>query len=97
MFYESNKEDIILFYTTSGLLFRFTSPSVKYNVSTYVLEVITEQLTRRQPVDNISRNLLRLLMGTCGYSQVRLLVSQRIEVWLQNPKVMIVLLDIKHN
>lgn len=75
------------------MVFRFTSSSVKYNVSTYLLEIVTEQLNRRQPVDNISRNLLRLLMATCGHPQVRLLVSQRIEVWLQNPKVYIFILN----
>ncbi|KAK3730373.1 hypothetical protein QZH41_020667 [Actinostola sp. cb2023] len=77
----SNEDDI------TSLIPRFTSPSAALNVSTYFLEIIQDQLTRRQPVENISRNLLRLLMSACGYGQVRLLVSQRIEMWLLNPKL----------
>ncbi|XP_031573151.1 integrator complex subunit 1-like [Actinia tenebrosa] len=66
---------------------RFTLSSVANNISTYVLELVQEQLTRRQPVENISRNLLRLLTSTSGYNKVRLLVSQKIEMWLLNPKL----------
>ena len=53
----------------------------------YVLDVLRDQLTRRQPIDNVSRNLLRLLASTCGYKEVRLMAVQRLEMWLQNPKV----------
>ena len=66
---------------------RFISSSVKHNIQSYILDLVRDQLTRRQTVENISRNLLRLLTVACGYNQVRLLVSQRIEMWLQNPKV----------
>ncbi|EDO38544.1 predicted protein, partial [Nematostella vectensis] len=52
-----------------------------------IIPLVHDQLSRRTPVDSIPRNLLRVLTATCGYSQVRLLVSQRIEVWLQNPKL----------
>ena len=69
------------------LLFRFLASPVKHNIQSYILDLVHDQLTRRQTVENISRNLLRLLTVACGYSQVRLLVSQRIEMWLQNPKV----------
>ncbi|MEQ2170500.1 hypothetical protein GOODEAATRI_000820 [Goodea atripinnis] len=37
-------------------------------------------------MDNVSRNLLRLLTATCGYKEARLLAVQRLEMWLQNPK-----------
>lgn len=52
----------------------------------HVLEVIKEQLTRRQPTE-ISRNTLRFLVSTCGISEVRLTVCQKLEIWLQNPKL----------
>lgn len=53
----------------------------------YVLDVLKDQLNRRQPMDNVSRNLLRLLTATCGYKEGRLMAIQRLEMWLQNPKV----------
>lgn len=57
------------------------------SVEDYVLDVLKEQLNRRQPMDNVSRNLLRLLTATCGYKEVRLMAVQRLEMWLQNPKL----------
>lgn len=56
------------------------------SVEDYVLDVLRDQLNRRQPMDNVSRNLLRLLTATCGYKEVRLMAVQRLEMWLQNPK-----------
>lgn len=58
------------------------------SVEEYVLDMLRDQLNRRQPIDNVSRNLLRLLTATCGYKEVRLLAVQRLEMWLQNPKVL---------
>ncbi|KAH7957411.1 hypothetical protein HPB52_018572 [Rhipicephalus sanguineus] len=58
----------------------------KTNIEHYILEVIHEQLNRRQPMD-ISKNLLRLLVSACGISEVRSLVAHRLETWLQNPKL----------
>lgn len=58
----------------------------KANIEHYMLEVIHEQLNRRQPMD-ISKNLLRLLVSACGISEVRSLVAHRLETWLQNPKL----------
>nr|XP_004666400.2 integrator complex subunit 1 isoform X2 [Jaculus jaculus] len=57
------------------------------SVEEYVLDMLRDQLNRRQPIDNVSRNLLRLLSATCGYKEVRLLAVQRLELWLQNPKL----------
>uniref|UniRef100_A0A6Q2XXX1 Integrator complex subunit 1 n=1 Tax=Esox lucius TaxID=8010 RepID=A0A6Q2XXX1_ESOLU len=57
------------------------------SVEDYVLDVLKDQLNRRQPMDNVSRNLLRLLTATCGYKEVRLMAVQRLEMWLQNPKL----------
>ncbi|XP_029802983.1 integrator complex subunit 1 isoform X2 [Suricata suricatta] len=57
------------------------------SVEEYVLDTLRDQLNRRQPIDNVSRNLLRLLTSTCGYKEVRLMAVQRLEMWLQNPKL----------
>ncbi|KAJ7992419.1 hypothetical protein DPEC_G00278350 [Dallia pectoralis] len=57
------------------------------SVEDYVLDVLKDQLNRRQPMDNVSRNLLRLLTATSGYKEVRLMAVQRLEMWLQNPKL----------
>lgn len=38
-------------------------------------------------MDATSKNLIRFMTATCGYGEVRLLASQRLEMWLQNPKV----------
>ncbi|XP_055118606.1 integrator complex subunit 1 [Symphalangus syndactylus] len=57
------------------------------SVEEYVLDMLRDQLNRRQPIDNVSRNLLRLLTSTCGYKEVRLLAVQKLEMWLQNPKL----------
>ncbi|XP_076000277.1 integrator complex subunit 1 isoform X3 [Genypterus blacodes] len=57
------------------------------SVEDYVLDVLREQLNRRQPMDNVSRNLLRLLTATCGFKEARLMAVQRLEMWLQNPKL----------
>ncbi|XP_030067172.1 integrator complex subunit 1 [Microcaecilia unicolor] len=57
------------------------------SVEEYVLDMLRDQLNRRQPMDNVSRNLLRLLTATCGYEEVRLMAVQRLEMWLQNPKL----------
>lgn len=58
------------------------------SVEDYVLDVLRDQLNRRQPMDNVSRNLLRLLTATCGFKEARLMAVQRLEMWLQNPKVL---------
>ncbi|XP_029433335.1 integrator complex subunit 1 [Rhinatrema bivittatum] len=57
------------------------------SVEEYVLDMLRDQLNRRQAMDNVSRNLLRLLTATCGYEEVRLMAVQRLEMWLQNPKL----------
>ena len=73
------------------------SSSVEHNIQTYILELVHDQLTRRQPLDSITRNLLKLLTVTCGYSQIRLSVSHRLEMWLQNPKVIYMYMFINCN
>ncbi|XP_063961921.1 integrator complex subunit 1-like [Lytechinus pictus] len=51
-----------------------------------VVDFVKEQLVRRQGMDT-PRNLLRLLSSTCGFGEVRLITAQRLEMWLQNPKL----------
>ena len=87
-YYRENNSTMYFFICWT---FRFMSASVEHNIQTYILELVHDQLTRRQTLDSITRNLLKLLTVTCGYSQIRLLVSQRLEMWLQNPKVCICL------
>ncbi|KAK7791007.1 hypothetical protein R5R35_007901 [Gryllus longicercus] len=58
------------------------------NVEQVVMEVVREQLNRRQPAENITRNFLRLMASCCGLVEVRLAVVPRLELWLQNPKLM---------
>ncbi|OQR71178.1 integrator complex subunit 1-like [Tropilaelaps mercedesae] len=55
-------------------------------IEKYILDVIQEQLQRRQPTD-ISRNVLKLMVCACGLSAVRALVAHRLETWLSNPKL----------
>jgi len=57
------------------------------SIETHVLDVIREQMSRRQPVDGGSRNVVRTMTATCGYAEVRSLAAQRLEMWIQNPKV----------
>lgn len=70
-----------------GHKMRFRYDDLAESVEDYVLDVLRDQLNRRQPMDNVSRNLLRLLTATCGYKETRLMTVQRLEMWLQNPKV----------
>lgn len=52
-----------------------------------VLEIVREQLNKRQPMDGSTRNLIRLMTATCGSGEIRLTAAQRLEMWLQNPKL----------
>ena len=53
----------------------------------YVTDVINEQFNRRTSSSDVSRNMLKLLVSTVGIPSVRTIVAQRLEQWLQNPKV----------
>ncbi|GAB1607705.1 integrator complex subunit 1 [Argonauta hians] len=52
-----------------------------------VLEIVREQLNKRQPMDGSTKNLIRLMTVTCGSGEIRLTAAQRLEMWLQNPKL----------
>lgn len=62
-------------------------PYQQETIEMTILDVIKEQLNKRQPMDATSKNLIRFMTATCGYGEVRLLASQRLEMWLQNPKL----------
>lgn len=72
---------------------RYTIPKDELAVQSYIYDVVKEQLNKRQMIDSVSRNTLRFLTAVCGYKEVRLLASQKIETWLQNPKVNLILVD----
>ena len=52
-----------------------------------VMEVVRDQLNRRQGTDNITRNFLRFLTSACGLPEVRVIVVPKLEMWIMNPKV----------
>lgn len=58
-------------------------PRIREMTFEYVKELIG---SRRQTVETVSRNILRLLAVVCGVPEVRHCVVFRLEVWLQNPK-----------
>ncbi|XP_046407555.1 integrator complex subunit 1 [Ischnura elegans] len=57
------------------------------SVEQIVMDAVREQLNRRQPPENITRNFLRLLTSSAGLVEVRLTAASRLEMWLQNPKL----------
>ena len=55
-----------------------------------MMQMVNEQLGRHNlPADNVPRNLLKFLTSAVGLPEVRLFVAQKIESWIQNPKVSI--------
>ena len=74
----------------SVILYRYNHQ--QSSIESYVLDVIREQLNRRQPMDGGgSRNLVRTMTSVSGYAEVRSLAAQRLEMWLQNPKVLLIM------
>ena len=78
---------LCLKYRTGDSVYLLYIILFKASVESYVTDVIREQVTRRQAMDNGSRNLLRLMTATAGYADVRAMAMQRLEMWLANPKV----------
>jgi len=53
-----------------------------------IVTIVREQLNKRgQPMDSGSRNLLKFLITVSGIGEVRSLAMQKLEIWLQNPKL----------
>ena len=58
------------------------------SLKTHILQLFSETFSRHShPPDSVSRNLLRFLTAVVGYSEVRVIVAQKMEAWIQNPKV----------
>ncbi|XP_050427828.1 integrator complex subunit 1 isoform X2 [Adelges cooleyi] len=51
------------------------------------VDIAKEYLVRRQSNEGISRNLLKLLSAAAGILEVRVMVASKLEVWLQNAKL----------
>ena len=62
---------------------RFSPSSIK-SLKVYILQLVGEQMGRH---GDISRNFLRFLTTAAGLPDIRLKVAQKIEGWIQNPKV----------
>ena len=65
---------------------RFLS-SVESSVRSFALQFINDQLRRTQQADSASRNLILFLTTAAGWPEMRTTATQRLEGWLQNPKV----------
>lgn len=50
--------------------------------------IIDIQLNRRQTPESVTRNYLKLLSSACGLVEIRFSAAPRLELWLQNPKLM---------
>lgn len=57
------------------------------NIESFTLDIVKDQFVKRQLMDASAKNLIKLMTATCGYSDVRQLAAQKLELWLQNPKV----------
>uniref|UniRef100_A0A8D8YUP5 Integrator complex subunit 1 n=3 Tax=Cacopsylla melanoneura TaxID=428564 RepID=A0A8D8YUP5_9HEMI len=58
------------------------------HIESLVLETVKEHLNRRQALDTVTKNILKLLTSTCGIPEIRLLVIPKLDAWLQNAKLM---------
>ncbi|KAL1458544.1 hypothetical protein WDU94_008682 [Cyamophila willieti] len=61
---------------------------IQEQIETLVLETVKEHLNRRQALDTVTKNFLKLLTSTCGIAEIRLLVIPKLDAWLQNAKLM---------
>lgn len=66
---------------------RFSLVTCK-SLKAHILQLISESFSRHgHPPDSVSRNLLRFLSVVAGYPEIRVTVAQKMEAWIQNPKV----------
>lgn len=56
-------------------------------IENIILDIAKEYLIRRQSTEGISRNLLKLLSISAGILEIRVMVAGKLEVWLQNAKL----------
>ena len=65
---------------------RFTA-TVEASVRAHALQVLQEQIKKPQHNDVLSRNIVQFLVTGAGWSELRIIATQKVEGWLQNPKV----------
>ncbi|KAL5232641.1 hypothetical protein ACI65C_000051 [Semiaphis heraclei] len=56
-------------------------------IENMILDIAKEYLIRKQSTEGISRNLLKLLSIAAGILEIRVMVAGKLEVWLQNAKL----------
>ncbi|KAL4148797.1 hypothetical protein QTP88_002952 [Uroleucon formosanum] len=56
-------------------------------IENIILDIAKEYLVRRQSTEGISRSLLKLLSVAAGILEIRVMVAGKLEVWLQNAKL----------
>lgn len=61
---------------------------ISSNIEKFVIETVKEQMNRRQATDCSTRNFLRFLAAVSGLSEVRALAVTRLELWINNGKLM---------
>jgi len=69
----------------SGVISRYAG--MQEFIESTVMNIVREQLNRRQGTENITRNFIKFLTSACGLPEIRLLVVSKLEMWLMNPKV----------
>lgn len=78
--------------STSDSHFSDSGPSrfehIQPEIEKIVVEIVKEQLNRRQPQDSSTRNFLRFLATVSGLSEVRAIAITRLELWIHNGKLM---------
>lgn len=74
--------------------FMFRYEEFVESVEEYVLDMLWDQLNWCQFIDNVFRNFLWFFIFICGYKEVWLLVVQKLEMWLQNFKLIWLVQDL---
>ncbi|XP_067931599.1 integrator complex subunit 1-like [Watersipora subatra] len=64
------------------------------SVEQMVMDKLQEHMAKRQHMEVVSKQFLKLLTTASGYCSVRLLFVAKLEIWLQNPKLMRVAQDL---
>lgn len=55
------------------------------SIRQYTVDLLRDLWSRRP--DTISKSLLKTMAACCGFPEVRLAASQKLDIWLQNAKV----------
>ena len=57
-------------FTNIHKLSNFRYQGMEESIERYVMEIVHEQINRKQGTDNITRNFLRFLSSSCGLVEV---------------------------